>query len=182
MSNRSNQLGAPVSELLTPELMNRLATLIATGNYPQVAIRAVGISTSQFRSWMILGSQASEGAYRDFYNVIKDAEAMAEMKMVKSWHDQMDKGYQAPRDFLARRFSSRWAERIELSVAVRSQLEEILSRLKVALPMEIFAQVAAALGSDETFAAYMDIQGVEDELGSEMEEEDSGSTWSDYAR
>lgn len=181
MSNKSNQLGAPVSELLTPELMDRLANLIATGNYPQVAIRAVGISIHQFRTWMILGSQASEGAYRDFYNVIKDAEALAEMKMVKSWHDQMDKGYQAPRDFLARRFSSRWAERIELSVAVRGQLEEILSRLKVALPMEVFAQVAAALGSDETFAAYMDLRDAEED-GSEVEEEASGSTWNDYAR
>lgn len=177
MTDSRSQLGPPVSELLTPELMNRLATLIATGNYPQVAIRAVGISITEFRSWMTIGSQAKGGAYRDFYNAIRDAEAMAEMTMVKAWHDQLDKGYQAPRDFLARRFSSRWAERIELNVAVRNQLEEILTRLKVALPIDVFAQVAAALGSDETFAAYMDMRDEEDENSEVVE-----SGWNDYVR
>lgn len=165
----------PGAGLLTPELTETLAKLIATGNYPEVACRGVGISPDTFKSWMTFGSAVADGPYKIFYDTIKQAEAIAEMYAVQKWHEQLDRNHQAPRDFLARRFTKRWGEKIEIGVAVRTQLEEILTRLRVALPPEVFAQVAGALGSDEVFVQYM--EGRESDPDDEVSTETGSSPW-----
>lgn len=165
----------PGAGLLTPELTETLARLIAAGNYPDVACRGVGISPDTFKSWMTFGSAVADGPYKDFYEAIKTAEAISEMYAVQKWHEQLDRNYQAPRDFLARRFNKRWGEKIEIGVAVRTQLEEILTRLRVALPPETFAQVAGALGSDEVFVQYM--EGRDSDADDEASNESGASPW-----
>ncbi len=140
-----------------------LCQLIATGNYPAVACRVVGVSIGLYNLWMDLGAIETSGERREFYENIKKAEAVAEVYAVQKWQQQMDKSYQAPRDFLARRFPKRWSERIEIAVVVRGELDEIMQRLRMSLPMDTYAQVMAALASDELFKAYMEVTEASDD-------------------
>jgi hypothetical protein len=46
---------------------------------------------------------------------------------------------------------------------MRNQLEEMISRLQVSLSSEVFAQVMAALASDQVFIGYMEMERAEAE-------------------
>jgi hypothetical protein len=159
-------------KLLSDELMNDLCRLIATGNFPRTACKLLGINYKKYDEWMRLGSQDGDedDIYHRFHAQIRQAEAAAEAFAVKKWTAQLDKNYQASRDFLARRFPTRWAEKIEVNMYMRSQLEEIISRLQMSLEPDTFTQVIAALASDQVFAGYMEVeQVVENEDGREVE-------------
>lgn len=93
---------------LTPELQARLCLAIADGNYYEAACRAAGIGYNTFRAWMRRGKRARQGKYRAFREAVLGAEAAAEAAVVQQWRAQIPENWQAARDFLARRFPSRW--------------------------------------------------------------------------
>ena len=101
---------------LTPEVRKRLINAIMAGNYYEPACRYAGVDYSTFRKWMQKGEQAKSGQYFEFFEEVKRAEAEAEARMVAQWQAQVPNDWKAARDFLARRYPERWAqkERIDL--------------------------------------------------------------------
>ncbi|GEO26677.1 hypothetical protein AAC03nite_24620 [Alicyclobacillus acidoterrestris] len=97
---------------LTPDLQKRLMSFIAAGNYVEVACAASGISTTTFYRWLEQGEKAKSGIYREFRDAYKQAEAVAEMKRVKTIQDAADLGdWRAALAYLERRYPDRWGRK-----------------------------------------------------------------------
>ena len=115
---------------LTPELQRKLCDAIAAGNYYQAACVYAGLGYRTFREWMKRGAKASRGQFRQFRQAVLKAQADAEVRIVAQWQSHMPDNWQACRDFLARRFAGRWAERTEIKhkgkVGVEMEMVEVL--------------------------------------------------------
>ena len=132
---------------LTPQLTDTFAQVIALGNYPTVACQIVRIHISTYRMWMRRGEDATreDDPYRQFYLRIKEAEAISEGFAVEKWRKHMGTNYKAARDFLARRFSTRWGPSYKIVIEVERELQKLLERLADKLPPETYQQVMVAL-------------------------------------
>ena len=84
------------------------------GNYYEPACAMRGLIIPPFASGC-KGDRRSRPIFRVFEEV-KRAEAEAEARMVAQWQAQVPNDWKAARDFLARRYPERWAqkERIDL--------------------------------------------------------------------
>lgn len=103
---------------LTPEKQSELFTLIAGGNTNESAAALAGISSSTFYDWKARGEKAKSGKYREFYETIKRAEALAEAKRIEIIRNAMEgKGkfdqpnWTAAAWYLERRWPERWGRR-----------------------------------------------------------------------
>lgn len=144
MNTSNTQLGP---SKLTPELTKTFAQVIALGNYPTVACQIVGIHISTYRLWMRRGEDAYEetSPFRQFYTAVKEAEAISEGFAVEKWRKHMGTNYKAARDFLARRFSSRWGPTYKITIEVEKELTRLMEKLAEKLPQDIYQQVIVAL-------------------------------------
>jgi hypothetical protein len=100
---------------LTDEVQKRFVDAIRAGNYYETACHYAGIDYSTFRRWMQKGEEQKSGAFREFCEAVKKAEAESEMRMVTLWQKQAVDNWQAARDFLERRFPDRWGRRDRLA-------------------------------------------------------------------
>ncbi len=102
---------------LTAEVQRRIVDAVAAGNYFEAAATYGGISQETFFRWMKWGESDSPNRepFRQFRKSILAAEAQAEISVVAQWKSQVPQNWQAARDFLGRRFPSRWGpkERLE---------------------------------------------------------------------
>ncbi len=98
---------------LTDDVQQHMVAAIEAGNYYEAACQRAGIGYGTFRQWMKWGdSQAKDRErYRQFRNAVLEAEGRAEVRIVAQWQQQIPENWQAARDFLARRFPERWANR-----------------------------------------------------------------------
>jgi transposase len=96
---------------LTPEVKKRLLDAIRAGNYFEPACVYAGITYRTFRNWMERGEEAKSGEYFQFFHEVTRAEAEAEARMVAQWQAQVPNDWRAAKDFLARRYPDRWANR-----------------------------------------------------------------------
>jgi transposase len=96
---------------LTPELQKKITGAIAAGNYHETACALAGVSTSSFYRWMQQGEKARAGIYREFWEAVKKAEAVAEAKRVKIIADAAEENWQAAAWYLERRYPDRWGRR-----------------------------------------------------------------------
>ncbi len=101
--------------VLTEDVEEKLFLLIAGGNYPGVACEAVGISTNVYHNWIKRG----EGRDRTrpptsetvaFAARMRQAEALAEVKVVEEVKKGMEKDPSLGLKFLSRRWRERWGE------------------------------------------------------------------------
>ncbi|NPV52200.1 MAG: hypothetical protein HPY71_01600 [Firmicutes bacterium] len=97
------------STRLTPELADRIANLVSTGNYDVVVCGLVGIGTSTYYRWLAMGEKAKSGIYREFWEKVKKAEAAREAKWVKDI--DADPSWQSKAWLLERRYPDRWGRR-----------------------------------------------------------------------
>jgi hypothetical protein len=93
---------------LTPDVQHRICSAIEAGNYYEAACAYGGVTYQTFQNWLARGEAARSGIYFDFLEAVKKAEANAEVTVVAQWRQQIPANWQAARDFLARRFPSRW--------------------------------------------------------------------------
>jgi hypothetical protein len=117
-----------------PEVRNKVVLAIRNGNHRDAAAKYAGVTYQQFRRWMVRGEKLSEEEYDslseedqeyvDFYQVINQAEAEAEVAAVVQWKKFFERDYKASRDFLARRYPQRWGQKVEVSVSNKD--DEIL--------------------------------------------------------
>ncbi len=98
---------------LTDDVQRHMVAAIEAGNYYEAACQRAGIDFVTFRRWMKWGEtgDANRERYRAFRNAVLEAEGRAEVRIVAQWQQQIPENWQAARDFLARRFPERWANR-----------------------------------------------------------------------
>jgi len=94
---------------LTPELSEKIANYISTGNYDCVVCGLVGIHVSTYYRWLSMGEKAKKGPYKEFYDAIKKAEAAREMKWIRDI--DADTSWQSKAWLLERRYPERWGKR-----------------------------------------------------------------------
>jgi hypothetical protein len=105
-TNGGTKRGRPTK--LTPQTQAKIVELIRGGNYAEIAAAAAGIGERTFYSWMQRGEREEDSIYAEFRQVIKEAEAEAEIEAVAQVRAG-GKGWQAPMTWLERKFPSRWA-------------------------------------------------------------------------
>ena len=81
------------------------------GNYYDSACKYAGISYDAFRSYMLKGEAGETEQLVEFYEAIKNAEATAELEIVRQWQKQIPGDWKACATFLERRFPDKWARR-----------------------------------------------------------------------
>lgn len=97
----------PRKTKLTKELQDRITSVIAAGNYLEVAYRLAGVSHETFYRWLRLGEQGRR-PYSEFYEAVKKAEAAAEAKRILVIQKASEENWQAAAWYLERRYPERW--------------------------------------------------------------------------
>ena len=97
---------------LTPELIEKLIPSIEAGNYIETVCQAHGISRNTYYLWLKKGESAkAKTIYRYFYDMVKDAEARAEQKLIEEWREKLQVSPTNYKDFLERRYPERWGKK-----------------------------------------------------------------------
>jgi len=99
---------------LTPELQEKVCSIIADGNYPTTACLACGVAEPTFRQWIINGQEELDngrpGRFTAFMLAVKEAEAKSEIQLVKDVKLHTSRNVVAPLALLDRRFRERWGQ------------------------------------------------------------------------
>lgn len=97
---------------LNDEVISNLCDAIRMGNYVKTACACIGVSYASYHRWMKKSREVgAKPIYVKLAQEVAAAEAEIESKVVKNWMDQTPTEWQASRDFLARRFPNRWANK-----------------------------------------------------------------------
>ncbi len=97
--------------LLDDKVKGKLLTALKCGNYRSAACAYAGVSRPSFYEWMARGAKEKKGVYAQLVKDVLEAEEQAEAQIVMIWRTQIPQDYRAARDFLERRYPSRWARR-----------------------------------------------------------------------
>lgn len=98
---------------LTPETQKKIVDAIAEGNYLETAAALGGITYTTLNNWMKKGEAASSGAYVEFLEAIKRAEAEAEsLRVSRISKAGKDGNWQADAWYLERRYPEKWGKRV----------------------------------------------------------------------
>jgi hypothetical protein len=126
-----------VSKKFTKRNREYIIQAVKLGAHLETAARYGGITYHTLRKWLTKGELLSEDDYDeleeddreyvDFFYAVVDAEAQAELAALTKWRSFMDKDYKAARDFMARRWPSRWGSKVEITLS--SKDDEILELL-----------------------------------------------------
>jgi transposase len=109
MTTRPRPIGRPSK--FTDDRRKRFIDAIRVGNYIDVAATYAGVDRSTVFRWLAMGREAKSGAYRDFFDEVKQAEAESEhaaVVLVRS-AARDPRNWTAAMTFLERRFRDRWA-------------------------------------------------------------------------
>lgn len=96
---------------LTKELIEEAAKYIRAGNYANVVANYLGIGESTWYRWLQEGEVANSGLKREFWESIKKAEAVPEIRNVNIVQKAAEENWQAAMTYLQRRFPERWGRR-----------------------------------------------------------------------
>ncbi|NJL28741.1 MAG: hypothetical protein HC897_13035 [Thermoanaerobaculia bacterium] len=110
---------------LTPEIQEKIVSVIRAGNYACVAAQYAGITTRTFYRWLEKGEARPNSAYGHFRHAVKAAESEAEVRAVAIIQNLMTNNWQAAMTFLERKFPERWARRIRVTVDPRKELSDL---------------------------------------------------------
>ena len=108
-------MGRPTK--LTPEVQEKIVSLVRAGNYPEVAAQAAGIDPRTYYRWMEKGEDGP-APYGQFRHAVKEAQAAAESHAVTIIRKAaIDGSWQAAAWFLERSKAERWRrkENVELT-------------------------------------------------------------------
>ena len=106
---------------LTPELTDRICSVLANGNYITTACAIARIHQRQFFRWMEKGEHESSGPYRKFYESVKEAEQTAELALLRDI--RTDDSWQSKAWILERRFPERWGRKDRLQADVTGNVD-----------------------------------------------------------
>ena len=116
---------------LTDAVQEKVCEYIRQGLTYEVAARAAGISESTFYRWRERGESARSGRYREFWEALKRAEAVAELRLVQRVHAASKDTWQAAAWILERRHPDRWGrkDRMRHETDFGEALAQVLERL-----------------------------------------------------
>ena len=101
---------------LTETTKRKLIDAIKGGSYLEPACKYAGIDYSTFRKWMVQGENAQSGEYREFFEEVQDAIATSEITTVAYWRKHIPHDWKAAKEFLARRWPERWANKQQIDI------------------------------------------------------------------
>jgi transposase-like protein len=144
-------MGRPTK--LTPEIAERIAALVAEGNYAETAAECEGVNRATFYRWMEQGARDESGPFRDFRDSVTRARARAEhdaLRVVREGMLHEERGPERAQWYLERTASDRFGRRDKVVVenAVREELDRALAKLEAALTSEEFDRVLRILAAD----------------------------------
>ena len=102
---------------------------LEAGNYTTVAVGYAGIGRATFYRWMQRGRDADQGIYREFYESVRRALVIAEVRAVAIVRRHMAKRWRACLAWLERRHRDRWgvARREGIEFSPRKVLCDVFS-------------------------------------------------------
>jgi hypothetical protein len=132
--------GAHAEAKLTPELRDRLVSLLRAGNYIEVAVRACKISKQTFYVWMRRGAsdEIVDAPYRELRELCETARAEGEARNVAHIATAARESWQAAAWLLERQHPDRWGR---VSVRLREELNEEAREPAAAADDDPFAEV-----------------------------------------
>lgn len=125
---------------LTPELIEKVASIVRVGNYLDTAARFCGIDKVSFYDWMKRGHTQKRGIYRDFLNALEEARAAADVRDHAIIAKASEKDWRASVEHMRLRNPSRYARTavelggkdggpVEVSATVKTGLLEMFAKL-----------------------------------------------------
>ncbi|MFP5116088.1 hypothetical protein ACSU64_27655 [Bacillaceae bacterium C204] len=112
---------------LTPALIKDAAKLLKGGNYVETVCEYLGIGTTTWYRWMQEGEVAKSGLKREFRDVVKKAEAEAEIRLITDLQKiaETDQKWQALAWMLERKYPDRWGRKDKVSADVQHSGEVV---------------------------------------------------------
>lgn len=111
---------------LTPDIILRVCLIIHEGNYRDTAARAAGVAPRTFNRWLSRGRLESDDAgslYGQMWQMVHEAETVAELKAVRAWTGAFGTDWKAAKEYLAIKWPNKWSSN-------RGKVREIERRLK----------------------------------------------------
>ena len=97
---------------LTPETQKKIVDAISEGNYLETAAAIGGVTYTTLNNWMKKGESTSSGAYVEFLEAVKKAEAEA-LRVSRISKAGKEGNWQADAWYLERRYPDRWGKRVQ---------------------------------------------------------------------
>jgi hypothetical protein len=116
----TSPVGRP--SLLTDEVAEMLVTMLRSGNYVHVAIRAAGIASQTFGLWMKRGlsEKPKDAPYRELRQRVERARAEGQVRHVALIARAADEDWRAASWLLERQYPELWGG---VSVRIRTEAE-----------------------------------------------------------
>ena len=106
---------------LNKDLKNETVRLIRSGIFTKTACQLVGIGETTFYRWIEMGKKGIE-PYREFWESIKKARAVAEVKHVEQIYRASFTDWRASAWWLERTHPNRWGKKILWDYSTRECL------------------------------------------------------------
>lgn len=110
---------------LTPEVQEKIISVIRKGNYIETAAAYAGISKQTLYNWLKQGARQPNGVYGRFVQAVEQALAESEMAdLARIEQAAMDGHWQASAWRLERRFPKRWGRQDYHDIILAEQRNE----------------------------------------------------------
>jgi hypothetical protein len=130
---------------LDPARRAALLEALKDGNYKCVAAQRAGIGASTLRRWLSMGRRSPQGALRQFYDEVVEAQTYAEILAVQAIIDHFQSDWRAALAYLERKFPKRWSNRRERTVETAQSRRAVPKVVRVAYEPRDLAQIAREL-------------------------------------
>jgi hypothetical protein len=118
--------GSKAEQILTPDVLERIAELLLEGHHKETVADYLGINRSTWWRWEQLGEQHPDSVYSDFCNITRAAVAGAEISMIRGIRSGR-RGWEAEAWMAERRFPRRWGKRLDITI--RREAERLAAEL-----------------------------------------------------
>lgn len=132
---------------LTPEVQEKIVSVIRAGNYCSIATEYAGITRRTYFRWLRRGMDEGSGIYWDFAQAVQKAESEAEIRAVATIQQHMTKSWQAAMTFLERKYPERWGRKSRIQIETESDPREALSDM-LGLSLEEVDRTIEAIGEE----------------------------------
>src|SRR4051812_16727640 len=93
---------------ITPELVAQLVKAVRAGNFREPAARSCGVSVRTLRNWLARGKQFPEGLYGELLHGLMEADAAAELEMIRRVRSAAKDDAKHAEWWLERKYPERW--------------------------------------------------------------------------
>ena len=101
---------------LHPEIKDALYESISNGAVFRDAAEGAGVSYQTFLNWMDKGEKSRSGIFRDFFDSMRKAEAVARLRFTSTIAQAAAKGdWKAAMEFLKRRDRDNWGDNVDVT-------------------------------------------------------------------